>query len=259
MGSHTNQQWCALSPVGAAQEKEPRPGERFLSRVGGADLSWLTSSWIIGRSIMCKIWILGILLAVALSGMAGAGTIEATTSDGKKVILRPDGTWSYVQPTKAGAEANRFEKPAAATEVLKSQKGFCEVWYDRGKWQQIPPSNPAAEFELIHASREANALIITERIAMPMSALRNAALANARKAAPDIAIEWEQERTVNGARVLAMRLAGTTQGVPFKYYCHYWAGKAGVLQVITFTGANLFNEFQADFTDLLNGLVITKE
>jgi len=208
---------------------------------------------------MRKTFVIGILLLLGMSSIVWAATIEATTSDGKKVILKPDGTWSYVQQPQATPTSDRFEKPAAATEVLRSKKGFCEIWYDPKKWKPVPASNPAAEFELIHDSQEANAMVITERIAMPLSALKKVALTNARKVAPDVAIEWEQERTVNGAPVIAMRLAGTTEGIKFKYFGYYWSGQAGILQVVSYTGANLFDEFRADCTDLLNGLVITKQ
>ena len=208
---------------------------------------------------MRKVVILGVVLALGMSGMVWAAEIEATTADGKKVILKPDGTWSYVEESKAAPTGDRFEKPKAATEVLKSKKGFCEIWYDPKKWKPVTTTNPAAEFELIHSSREANALVITERIAMPLSALKNVALTNARNVAPDVAIEWEQDRTVNGTKVLAMRLAGTTQGIKFKYLGYYWSGEAGIVQVVTYTGSNLFDEFQADCGELLNGLVLTKK
>ena len=210
---------------------------------------------------MRKTLFLAILLVLGMSGMVWAATIEATTSDGKKVILKPDGTWSYAEESKAAPAGDRFEKPASATEVLKSQKGFCEVWYDPKKWKSVKVTNPAAEFELIHHSRDANALVIVERISMPLSALKNVALTNARNVAPDVAVEWEQDRTVNGTKVLAVTLAGTTQrlGIKFKYFGYYWSGQAGILQLVTYTGANLFDEFQADCTDLLNGMVITKK
>ncbi len=208
---------------------------------------------------MRKIVILGVVLALGMSGMVWAADIEATTADGKKVLLKPDGTWSYVEESKSAPTGDRFEKPKAATEVLKSKKGFCEVWYDPAKWKSVASTNPAAEFELIHSSREANALVIVERLSMPLSALKNVALTNARNVAPDVAVEWEQERTVNGTKVLAMRLTGTAQGIKFKYFGYYWSGQAGILQVVTYTGANLFDEFQADCVDLLNGLVITKK
>jgi len=64
---------------------------------------------------------------------------------------------------------------------------------------------------------------------------------------------WAQ---VNGAEVLMLRLEGTIQGIAFTYFGYYFGGPAGSVQVVTYTGQNLFKEFRPDFEDLLNGLKV---
>jgi hypothetical protein len=60
-------------------------------------------------------------------------------------------------------------------------------------------------------------------------------------------------RRVNGADVLCVKLEATMSGIPFIYYAYYYASPAGSVQVITYTGRNLFPEYEKDFLDFLNG------
>jgi hypothetical protein len=209
--------------------------------------------------IMRQIIALTIGILLLSGGVIVAQTIEATTPDGKTVILSPDGTWKYKEKSTSTSTGADFVKPPEAKDVLKSSKGFVELWFDSTKWKPTASSdNPSAEFSLTHSSGDAYAMAIIERISMPISTLKGIALENAKKVAPDAKVTFEEERIVNGVKVVAMRIEGTIQGIPFTYYGYYWTGKAGSLQVITYTGQNLFNEFESDFTKLLNGVVITK-
>ena len=116
--------------------------------------------------------------------------------------------------------------------------------------------NSDAEFSLKHVSGDAYAIIIAERIQTPISTLRDLVLENAKEAAPDAEIVFEKELLVNGAKFLNLHIKGTAQGIPFIYDGYYWSGKKGNLQVMAFTGQNLFDEFERDIINLLNGVVI---
>jgi len=193
------------------------------------------------------------------AGQLFASTIEATTSDGRKVMLYEDGTWKFKGQGASAETHPDFLKPAGATEVIKSKKGFFELWYNPEKWTtRSGITNDAAEFTLKHSSGDAYAMAIVERIGMPVASLRKIALDNAKSGAPDAKIALDEERTVNGVKVVALQIEGTIQGIPFKYYGYYWTGKAGTLQLITYTSQNLFDDVADDFTELLNGAVITK-
>jgi hypothetical protein len=102
-------------------------------------------------------------------------------------------------------------------------------------------------------------MVIAERIGGSTSGLRDVAIENAKAAAPDSRVVFEKERTVNGTQILNMRIDGKIKGIDFSYYGYYWGGKAGLLQVVAYTGTNLFDEFKEDFSDFLNGLVILKK
>ncbi|MEM9156263.1 MAG: hypothetical protein AAGB13_14710 [Cyanobacteria bacterium P01_F01_bin.33] len=202
---------------------------------------------------------MAIALALCVPSTAMAVPIEATTSDGKTVILNDDGTWQFKRLAGFTDGDELRSKPSSATEKLTSSKGFVELWFDPQSWRVDPDNdNDAAEFGLNHASGDAYALVIVERLNMPMSALKQVALENARKVSSDIQIVREESRSINDVDMMVMQLEGTVQDIPFTFYGAYWVGDAGSLQVVTYTGQNLFEEFEPELTKLLDGISITK-
>jgi hypothetical protein len=198
-------------------------------------------------------------LYVLHAGMAFAQK-KAVTEDGKNVILYPDGTWKYAEPKAAASKGKKsYSKPEASTKLHKGKHGTYGMWINEGKWQVAKEqSSEAAEFEINHVSGDAYAMVIAERLTMPLESLREVAISNAKEAAPDAEVVFEEKRTVNGADVLLMQINGTIRSIPFTYYSYYYSGKAGSIQVIAYTGQSLFDEFKADFEDLLNGFVVYK-
>jgi hypothetical protein len=128
--------------------------------------------------------------------------------------------------------------------------------YDPVKWT-LAKGDKAGRHQLNHREGDGYALIIAERLEIPMASLKNIVLENARTAAPDARIVRQEQRRVNGADITCMEIAGTTQGIKFRYFGYYYAGKAGTIQVITYTGENLFPEYRSDFEELLNGFMVT--
>jgi hypothetical protein len=187
--------------------------------------------------------------------------IKATTMEGKDVILHPDGTWQYAEeagtPAQPVSGPPRFFKPKSATHLLKGKHVKYGLWYDRNKWvvdQDI--DNVSAEFELTHVGGDRYAVIIPERIQIPLETLKIAAIANAKKAAPDTRVFFEEKRIVNGRKILCLKLDATIQGIPVSYINYYYSGKAGAVQIMAYTGQNLLAEYQSDLMDLLNGFEV---
>ena len=86
--------------------------------------------------------------------------------------------------------------------------------------------------------------------------MRIAAIANAKRVAPDIRITLEEKRVVNGHQILCMRMDAMVQGIPITYYNYYYSGKVGAIQLMTYTGQNLFQEYKSELDDLLNGFEV---
>ena len=86
-----------------------------------------------------------------------------------------------------------------------------------------------------------------------MESLKKAAVANAKKVALDVKIASEEKRVVNGKEVLFLKFTATMQGTPYISCGYYYCGSERILQVVTYTASNLFDEFEQDFDDFLNG------
>jgi len=149
------------------------------------------------------------------------------------------------------------ERSVNATAFVQGARVPYKVWYDPAKWEPIKRKGPGeAEHILTHSKRDAYALVIAERIQVPLDKLKDVALAHTRNAAPDARLVSAAERVVNGARILNVQIDATVSGVPFTYYSYYYSGKQGTIQVVTYTSQNLFEEYNPDFIEFLAGLVI---
>jgi hypothetical protein len=204
------------------------------------------------------ICIIILIMMTAVTAVSEDYPINATTTDGRTVVLYPEGTWDYVTSDRGQSQSSAvFEKPEGATSAIKSKKGLVEVWYDSSKWNLIQTStNDDAEFMLEHATEDCFALVIVERISMTLETLRNLAVENARAAGSSVDVVEEEVRRINGRNMLVMGIEGIIEGIMFHYQGYYWAGKSGAVQVVAFTGSNLFGEYRQDIDDLLNGTMI---
>ena len=185
----------------------------------------------------------------------GQNATRARTEEGREVLLFPDGTWKYAG-TASPPPVMVSKSPSAKTE-FKTQKGQFSIWVNTTKWQ-LPrrPATGAAEYEFAHKSGDGYAMIIAERLSMPLESLKEIVLEIAQESDPDAKIISEERKVVNGQNILAMKMAVTVKGIPFIYYGYYYTGDAGTLQVVTYTGKNLFKEYEQDFTEFLNGTTI---
>jgi len=198
------------------------------------------------------------MLAIALVALASVPTgalaqIRAVTQDGKSVILSPNGTWKYAD-APIGPNISRAPN---ATASVEGKRIPYKVWYDPAKWQvNQRKMNDRAEHELRHTNGDAYAVVIAERLEVPLNRLTEIALENARRASPDASLVSSSERFVNGVRVAYLQINGTTQGIPFTYFGSYYAGRQGSIQILTYTGRNLFDEYKPDLEEFLRGFTI---
>ncbi len=186
---------------------------------------------------------------------------KAVTDLGEEVILHDNKTWEYInklQVTESEIKTNpaTFQKSEQATFLLKSNKVNVGFWLNTQKWKFAKASrNPSAEYELRLIEKDLYGMVITEEIEIPLLTLKNIAVQNAQKIAPDTHIIQEEYRMVNGTKVLFLQMDGTTQGIKFSYYSYYYSSPDGVVQFVTYSAQNLIKMYQKEIDELLNGLV----
>lgn len=202
------------------------------------------------------------LSALAILFIFSAGAQQtATTEDGKKVLLHDNGKWEYAKEnadsTTGQSQLKSYTRSAAAKTLAKSKKNNFAVWYDNKKWKiDEDPNNEASEFAFRLLKGDGYAMAITERIEIGMENFKEMALGNARNAAPDIEVEKEEDRKVNGILIKFIQMSGTIKGIKFTYAGYYCSNESGSIQLLSFTGKSLFKTYQKDFEELLNGLVV---
>lgn len=209
---------------------------------------------------MTKTILPSLFVLLLLSGGSNAvcqTPIKARTESGKEVILSPDGTWKYVgEPDTHTRAASPMNKPPGAKAVHKAQYGGFSVWYDDTKWILSERNDEEGRTEFRLKRGDGFAVVINDELGMPTATLKEIAFENAKSAAPDAKIVFEETRKVNGKEVLCLKMEGTLKGIPFRYYGYYYGGKTGSLQLITYTGTQLFEKYERDFLEFLNGLQV---
>jgi hypothetical protein len=179
--------------------------------------------------------------------------IKAKTEEGKEVMLYPDGTWQYVK-TEQHQSSSPSSKPQLSKKLIQGKRGTYSIWIDENTWKISETKfNPSAEFCFTHAGGDAYAMIIDEETQMPLDALKQAAFENAKKAAPDAQIIFAEKKFIHDNEVLYMKMTGTVQSTPFTYLGYYYSGAAGTIQLITYAKRDLFDKFESDLIEFLNG------
>lgn len=199
-----------------------------------------------------------LLLALLAMHTGVFSQVMGTTDDGKRVKLNSNGTWEYVtrDATEASTEkAEAFSKSAGATTQVKSTKNDFGFWYDKSKWKMgKQDDNEDAEFALEHKDGDSYAMFLAERIEIDLENLKEIAVENAKELDPDVKVDIETNRIVNGQKVKYIQMSGQTKGVKFVYQGYYTSNESGTVQFVCFTGKSLLKLYEKDMQELLNGL-----
>jgi hypothetical protein len=201
------------------------------------------------------IWAVGIY-ALCATPVFAEGPIKATTESGKPVILYSDGTWKYAEQEKPPmSQGQGFSRSVEATEKVEFAGGKYAIFFNPGKWK-LGRSEETGRLSWIHRNGDGYVMVISERIPIPLENLRKIALNNAKEAAPNVKITFEQKRQVNSREVLCLQMKGTIQGIDFVYFGYYYSGTGGTVQLLTYTAESLFEEYRNDFEEFLNGFEV---
>lgn len=188
---------------------------------------------------------------------------KAVTETGEEVILYNDGTWKYqnenaLEEKEIPTNSTEFKKDDNSTFLLKSNVLNMGFWLNPKKWSfKKATDNPEAEYNFQLKEGDLYGLVISEKVEIPLVALRSIALENGKAVAPDLKIVKEEYRTVNNLKVLLLQMNGTFQGIKVSYYGYYFSNPKGTIQFLTYTSQNLMADYQKESEILLNGLVET--
>jgi hypothetical protein len=156
---------------------------------------------------------------------------------------------------KADGPAASYTTPQSATKSIDLVDGALMMAFDPAKWSETQSRQPGRR-DFRHSRGDGYAMVMTERILIPTENLREVALENMKNAGGTVESMKEERRMVNGVPVLMLQIDLKLKGVPFTYLGYYYGGPKATIQVVTYTGRNLFGEYRKDFEELLNGLQV---
>jgi len=185
------------------------------------------------------------------------GQVRARTEDNKEVILFNNGTWVYGSAVHDSLPLEKYTKPISAVKSVRGKNVLYRHYYDPEKWL---PENSAAvdsrEYAFTLKDAFVNVLIIPENIKMDITFLKTAAIQNALALIPDIHITSDELCIVNGTKVYKLIMKGTIKDTEKTYYCLYYAGARGVVQVVSHCASADFDRYKTDMEEFLYGFTL---
>lgn len=208
---------------------------------------------------MKNLVLLGLAFLITITAKA---QVNAVTETGEEVLLYDNGTWSYknestVERDPIPVNEAQFKKGKKSSFLVKSNKINVGIHIDPKGWSfKKGTENDAAEYQFQKKGDDVYAMMIAEKLAIPVESLQQIAIDNARAAAPDLQVIKEEYRYVNGIQILMMQMTGTIQGLKFTYCGYYYSNEGGAVQLLTYTGTSLFDSRQKEIESFLNGFVV---
>jgi hypothetical protein len=200
-------------------------------------------------------------IALLFAFKAGA-QVTAITEKGRAVILFSDGTWRFLNDSVkvSTLDLPHYTVPENSTNVVKGKETRYELWYNAGKWNLLPDSVYSnSEYALEFHNGELIAMMITERMQVPLSRIKEASIASFKKEGSECRISEEQKIMVNDTEGLLLKIDALVDGIPVSYLNGYFSTREGTFQLITYTAYNLFDSYRNDMIGLISGFVLLEQ
>ncbi|XDD48757.1 DUF3157 family protein [Leptospira sp. WS92.C1] len=186
---------------------------------------------------------------------------EATTKNGRKVILNSDFTWKYATEVSRKNEIGNASAIVILTKSeeqdteLKSQSGEFSLWYNSKKWNRpLKHSNKMSEFEFENRRKTGYSMIIFETLEIPLESFPELLVINARAIDPGASLLEISDCKVNGKTGKLVKYSAVFDGRRFIFYSFVTSNKRGSIQFTTYTLESHFDSEKEEFEKLLSGL-----
>jgi len=141
------------------------------------------------------------------------------------------------------------------TAQIELNGGAAIVSYDPQKWGKLEKDEKGV-VSLDRLVGAGYAAIIAERVGIPSEQAVDDILEELKKKHSDLQVLSRERRTVQGQEVCCLKYGFRVNDLDMIVYAYCHGGLAGTLQVRTCCTVAAFDECEADFTELLNGLEI---
>jgi hypothetical protein len=198
------------------------------------------------------------VIALLFAFQAGA-QVTAITEEGRAVILFSNGTWRFLNDSVrvSTLDLPHYTVPGNSTSLVKGKESRYELWYNAEKWNLLPDTiYENSEYALEFHNGELIAMMITERMQVPLTTIKEAAIGSFKKEGSECKIAEEQKIMVNGTEGLLLKIDALVEGIPVSYLNGYFSTREGTFQLITYTAYNLFDLHRIDMMELISGFVL---
>ncbi len=147
-------------------------------------------------------------------------------------------------------------KSETAAKAYPTADGSAALWVDPKKWFWVK-SNREDTTTLIHHTTEAQVRLIAVAGGEPPEVQLEETLERVRKTDPEARIVFTEERIVNGSEMLCVQIeAAFDEESKGLYYGYLYGDDERSVQVFVVAARGTVSRRFADFSELLNGLVV---
>lgn len=185
------------------------------------------------------------------------------TNEGKKVILKDDFTWEYLNENQESAcdiksegKILKFIKNEKQKAKLKSKKYPYTVYYDASRYV-VKQNRGAKEFMFTSKDQSAFLMTITEEAQMNIDLLLEAAIYNAKNGTDSLQVIAKGDANINGVDVKTLIMEAKLGNYNLTYYgCYYSSEDFGSIQMLSWTYSSLFEKKKKDLEEIFSGFVL---
>lgn len=187
---------------------------------------------------------------------ADAG-VRAYTDSGKEVDLGEDGTWEYTGRLY-GSEQEAYDVPEGVNAAVESLSDFYGIVYHSEKWKTISGQDIGrAEFGFSYKEGEGYGFVAFDDKTSDIEDLIRSSLSSPDLTDVEILSSEQDIRIVNGAPIMYIRIDARREDYKeFVWLAYLFAGPQGSVQFTTVSPMQEFQDNEAAYLDLLNGLIL---
>ena len=187
--------------------------------------------------------------------------IKAITDTGDEIILLDDKTWKY-KIEKNNLDFNTNKKTSEtnnSNQLIKSDIGDFGVNINQNIIQTNSHSfNKDAEFTFVSKNGKFWALFMTEKISFPLKFLKDFKIKSMKEKIESFEILKEDERIVNGMKIMHVQLKGISKNFKFVYCIYFASSESSTSQLFSYCLESDFENNRENMYKFLDGFTQVK-
>ncbi len=187
--------------------------------------------------------------------------IKAITDTGDEIILLDNKTWRYkIEKNKIDFDTNKNSSETNnSNSLIKSDIGDFGVNINPNIIKTNSYSfNKDAEFTFVSKDGKFWALFMTEKISVPLKFIKDFKIKSMKEKTDSLEILQEDDRIVNGMKIMHVKLKGTSKNFNFIYCIYFASSDSSTSQLFSYCLESDFENNRENMYKFLNGFTQIK-